>query len=121
MHQKALLTIYYSASRLLCLKTFLIFSSRGVSHIAWGGQSLEKEAYQVNYCNRLQKGIKIQGHTVSSPCLQVLVLRPSLQCELVWGPGEGGSVPKGAVKGGHTIQGEDLYICRSLEIFYKGQ
>ena len=44
--------------------------------------------------------------------LQVLVLRPSLQCELVWGPGEDGSVPKGAVKGGHTIKGEDLYICR---------
>ena len=29
-------------------------------------------------------------------------------------------MPKGAVKGGHTIQGEDLYICRLLQIFYKG-
>ena len=50
----------------------------------------------------------------------MLVLRPSLQCELVWGPGEGGSVPKGAVKGGHTIQGEDLYICRLIEMSWKG-
>jgi hypothetical protein len=43
--------------------------------------------------------------------LQVLVTLPS--CDLEWGAARGGSVPAGAVIGGHNSKGEDLYVCRA--------
>ena len=46
-------------------------------------------------------------------CFLVQVLVQNNDCDLSWRDTSGGTVPVRAVKGGHTGDQEDLYICRA--------
>ena len=46
-------------------------------------------------------------------CFLVQVLVRTNDCDLSWRDTSGGTVPVRAVKGGHTGDQEDLYICRA--------